>query len=339
MKKNKKRITVLLLVLLLLVVTGVGVASMIYKYTNRDFVYEKLEDGTLELSEYRGTSKIVNIPERVWGRKVTRIGIICFRKNYMGKEGGLNGFQVYIPDTVTEIGDGAFRECKSLTITGAKNVEKIGVGAFFGCEFVEPYPFSDKLKWIDYEAFFYAENVGELTFPDTLEFIGRGAFGDSDVEKVQFPKSQFCIEPYAFENTPWLEQQSTPAIIGRNTLIKYPVGKVTVTPEGVDTISSSIKVNNHRDEEIKEFYVSRGVKTIMSPMVRVAYSEIKIYIPATVTDIVENTHSNRKGIVEYGMEDVTLIVEKDSYAEAYAKKMKEEYGSQYEIVDQIEYPE
>ena len=83
-----------------------------------DFV---IENGVLE--KYTGEESKVVIPD-----SVTEIGECAFRCCRSLKE-------ITIPDSVTEIGKYAFRNCKSLEkITIPSSVIKIGNYAFDGCE-------------------------------------------------------------------------------------------------------------------------------------------------------------------------------------------------------------
>ena len=70
--------------------------------TYGDYAYRVLDDGTVEITGYIGSGTEAIIPLEIDGKKVTSIGGVAF------------GFctsltSVTIPDTVTSIGDNAFR--------------------------------------------------------------------------------------------------------------------------------------------------------------------------------------------------------------------------------------
>ena len=95
--------------------------------TYGDLEYSVLDDGTVEITDYNGSAKTVDIPEKINGKSVTSIGDCAFRYCTSLKS-------ITIPNRVMEIGSSAFSGCSSLTsITIPNSVTEIGVYAFKGC--------------------------------------------------------------------------------------------------------------------------------------------------------------------------------------------------------------
>ena len=95
--------------------------------TYGDLEYSVLDDGTVEITDYNGSAKTVDIPEKINGKSVTSIGDCAFRYCTSLKS-------ITIPNSVIEIGSSAFSGCSSLTsITIPNSVTEIGVYAFKGC--------------------------------------------------------------------------------------------------------------------------------------------------------------------------------------------------------------
>ena len=95
--------------------------------TYGDLEYSVLDDGTVEITDYNGSTKTVDIPEKINGKSVTSIGNCAFRYCTSLKS-------ITIPNSVIEIGSSAFSGCSSLTsITIPNSVTEIGVYAFKGC--------------------------------------------------------------------------------------------------------------------------------------------------------------------------------------------------------------
>ncbi|MDE7254532.1 MAG: leucine-rich repeat domain-containing protein [Acetatifactor sp.] len=338
-----KKITRIIIVLLCVGILG-GI-YLVYKAINKNpdyiytrrAVYTKLEDGTLEYFRYTGDDPVVNIPEKVWGRKVTQIGAVCF--TWDDTRYPLPEYQVHIPDTVTVIDASAFERCRDLTITGARNIEKIGHSAFAGCSFKTPFPFSDNLKVIDRWAFASAEGIGEISLSEHLEYIGHSAFLRADVESVEIPSNVSYVGECAFEETKWFEAQEGYLTVGQNILIKFPDEETVITPDGVRVVRVC-DASGHKSA--RNIYIRPSVQIIETPIMSLYkvddVDEIKIYIPTSVDTIKTDFYTENK-MVRYGMEKVTFIVEVDSYAEEYAREMSEKYKSRYEVVDKIEYPE
>jgi len=160
----------------------------------------------------------LKLKELVLGNSVTAIDEFAFDSNQLTN--------ITIPSTVIKIGAGAFNnnqlsddqafiykrnsdgtEDKTTIVSygGAKRdsvitpvgVEIIGVGAFFsdiqsltiseGVKRIEPYACSD----------FYT--LESLTLPNSLEYIGEGAFEGQLLTNITIPASVTTIENYAFE--------------------------------------------------------------------------------------------------------------------------------------------
>lgn len=106
------------------------------------------EDGTLyfDASLYTGPEELV-IPETVDGQAVTCISKDCFAGNEFITT-------VILPDTLVEIGDGAFANCKLMRgIFIPEGVKRIGAGAFRDCVKLEAVCIPASTDVIGYSAF------------------------------------------------------------------------------------------------------------------------------------------------------------------------------------------
>jgi hypothetical protein len=95
-------------------------------YTHR-FDTKELEDGTVEITKYNGTETKLDIPDELFGKKVSGIGSGAFAVNK-------NLTEVKVPFGITYIGSAAFSECSSLQhISLPKSLKTIGDDAFTDC--------------------------------------------------------------------------------------------------------------------------------------------------------------------------------------------------------------
>ena len=78
-----------------------------------DFAFKLLEDGTLAVTGYNGSEEFVQIPAEAAERAVTAIS----------DGAAIGGVWVYVPETVTYIGENAFGNADGLTIFGYSNAE------------------------------------------------------------------------------------------------------------------------------------------------------------------------------------------------------------------------
>ncbi len=135
-----------------------------------DFEYRILDDGTVEITDYRGSDTELSIPSDIDGYKVTKIGDYAFAYCYSLKN-------VTIPDSVTVIGESAFWGCTSLTdATIPDSVTKIGDYAFEHCY-----------------------SLTSVTIPDSVTEIGNSAFnGCTSLTIYGYMNS--TVEEYAREH-------------------------------------------------------------------------------------------------------------------------------------------
>lgn len=115
-----------------------------------NFEYGVLDDGTVEITGYKGSEQKVDVPEKINKKSVTRIGNLAFKDctkitsiampdsvAYIGRSAFYNCTSlksITIPDGVKEIGYAAFSECAGLvSVKIPDNVTKIGDSAFINC--------------------------------------------------------------------------------------------------------------------------------------------------------------------------------------------------------------
>ena len=92
-----------------------------------DYEYALREDGTAEITAYRGEGGEAAVPAELEGRPVSAVGRFAF----FGRD-GLTA--VKVPGSVKEIGWGAFANCQDLAAVELEDgVAAIGKQAFHAC--------------------------------------------------------------------------------------------------------------------------------------------------------------------------------------------------------------
>ena len=123
-------------------------------------------------------------------------------KYYMDKypSWGLSITKVVIENGVTNIGDMAFTDCKSLTsITIPDSVTSIGYGAFYGCTSLTSITIPDSVTSIVDSAFEGCTSLTSITIPDSVTSIGYSAFYNcTSLTSVTIPGSVTDIGDQAF---------------------------------------------------------------------------------------------------------------------------------------------
>lgn len=201
------------------------------------------------------------------GKNLRTIGAFAFREStYTGS--------LTIPDSVVEIGKGAFYQCENLngTLTLGRSLRTIGKEAFYWCAFtgsltipegvaeIADGAFSSlhqfnrdgmfngtltlpsTLKTIGAEAFAYTDFSGELLIPDGVTSIGANAFAKCDGfgGTLSLPDSVKTVGEWAFylcEGFTGLKlSASLTKIEERSFAHMYGLKTEVVIPEGVTEI-------------------------------------------------------------------------------------------------------
>lgn len=180
------------------------------------WLFEPREDGTLEITCYKGSETVVTVPPRIGKNTVTAIGDMAFspfrdRRTAAQAKVMRDITEITIPDTVTAI-DPAF-------IAGCTSLEKItvedGNPAYHangnclihttskilvaGCK-TSVIPDDGSVTAIGDRAFLQAATLTSLAIPETINRLGLQCFGYTGLTAVQIPKGVTKIPEYCFDH-------------------------------------------------------------------------------------------------------------------------------------------
>lgn len=170
--------------------------------------FKKLEDGGVEITSYKGRQAEVVVPEKIGKDAVTSIGNrafagdryaanrtpeeICeFRRNNITK--------ITLPETVNNIGGGAFLSCEALkevNIPSGVTIINPNTFANTAIDVIELPETVERLA--DYA--FSAAHLKELKLPQSLAEIGDGALQQCGFERIEIPAKIKVINPNIFWN-------------------------------------------------------------------------------------------------------------------------------------------
>lgn len=239
--------------------------ELVYKGEDSDFV---IEDGVLE--KYQGNEPVVIIPDTV-----KEIGYGAFA-------GNKTLLKVFMPDSVEKMDNTVFNECENLiSIRFSHSLKEIPAHTCSGCLALE-----------------------KVIIPEGVTNIGDGAFNSGDIpmsySEIKFPKTLKSIEREAFSNndsvteislSDGLESIGTYAFAGNTSLVKVSIGDgITELSEGVfsgDTILKNVslpyglksigKFVFEKDKNIEELYIPETVESIQNNIFWNTHSTVTIY--------------------------------------------------------------
>ncbi len=119
---------------------------------------------------------------------------------------------ITIPNGVTSIGDYAFQGCVKLTsITIPSSVKSIGVGAFYACQSLKSVTIPSSVTNIDAETFSHCTSLTSVTIPNSVTSIGNNAFYEcKKLESISLSKNLKSLGEEAFSDCTKLKTISLP---------------------------------------------------------------------------------------------------------------------------------
>ena len=152
------------------------------------------------ITGYTGTAYALVIPEEIDGYKVEKIRYGAFK--------GRNDITtVVVPDSVVEIEDKSFSECKSLSsVKLSSNLKTLEYGAFYNCDKLTSIMIPKSLEKATRGStvggdgpFSDCDNLKNVTFEAGTTRIAQNLFGDcKGLEKIEIPDTVQSIENRAF---------------------------------------------------------------------------------------------------------------------------------------------
>lgn len=161
-------------------------------YTGYRGTYLILNNKAILLKINYSNTATINIPESVNNVPVTAIADWAFLSAAESLK------KVTLPESITYIGKSAFRDCNLLEdINIPSGVTIIEDNTFYGCSNLKSLELPEVLLEIRDHAFSYC-GIENVTFPESLVRIGREAFSNSRLKKLDYPNID--IGNWAFQN-------------------------------------------------------------------------------------------------------------------------------------------
>jgi len=242
-----------------------GLNAMAENY--EDYNYE-VRDGTVTITYYNGNAASLSIPSTIDGKKVT------------------------------DIGERAFQDCKSLkNITLPNGIKQIGFAAFLSCSNLENVYIPDSLTVIGESAFSNCTSLNKINIPRGITYLNDTFYGCTNLQNIVIPGNVKNIETNAFSGCSNLN---------------------TVTIEkGVETIGNGAF---YQCTALKSISIPYGVKEIGFSAFGQCKNLEKISIPGSVNKIRDDTFDECPNISELVLQNGIQAIETAAFDQC--KKLK-----------------
>ncbi len=185
-----------------------GTAPRSYYVKERTSLFSYTYTNGIEVYQYDGyvtEPYELEIPETIYGTNVVSIGDkFASSDSYLAK--------IILPDTITNIGEFAFRRCTALTsVNIPASVTSIGTGAFQGCSSLSDFTCDEDNEYYtidngvlydkDMVNIYAVPYVSSINFTDTTETIADYAVcGNINITEITIPSTITYIGSHAFAN-------------------------------------------------------------------------------------------------------------------------------------------
>lgn len=225
-------------------------------------------------------------------------------------EGYTNLQEVILPNSITTIGQKAFRECSDLQIINLpENITTLPWQTFYYCESLENINIPEGVKTIGSATFSMCENLKNINMPNTITSIENTAFyGCKSLESIEIPKGVTIIKYYTFYNCYSLKNIDIPegvTSIERLAFYKcYGLQNVNL-PNGLTDIGDNAFFKCYSLQNIN---IPEGVTSIGDFVFGFCENLKDLEIPTTVTTIgspIANEATINK-VIETGTTEIEL---------------------------------
>ena len=181
---------------------------------NEDFTEVTITNFKGDVRDYDGA--VMEIPATIQGIPVTEIGRCAFSNSreigysYDDEAVGLEKLEtsieeLYIPDGVKNIGEGAFQELRAKTLRIPQSLQKVGEKAFAFNSALLTVKLPKNTDIFEAGAFSFCMRLENIIFEDGIEKIPKRMFESCGIKTLSFPPSLKVVEENAFRDCYLLE--------------------------------------------------------------------------------------------------------------------------------------
>lgn len=179
---------------------------------NEDFTEVTITNFKGDVRDYDGA--VMEIPATIQGIPVTEIGRCAFSNSdeiwYSSDYQEIEKLEtsieeLYIPDGVKIIGEGAFRELRAKTLRIPQSLQKVGEKAFASNFALLTVKIPKNTDIFEAGAFYDCMRLENIIFEDGIEKIPKRMFESCGIKTLSFPPSLKVVEENAFRDCYLLE--------------------------------------------------------------------------------------------------------------------------------------
>ena len=269
----------------------------------------------IEKIDFRVSDNFPNLKEVYLPDPIKEIGEGAFMSNEVYTGGQLE--KVYLNDNIEVIGKDAFRNNPKLSnIRLPKNLKSIGTTAFYECKGLEHIEIPPSVTYIGESAFLNCKGLTHIEIPISVTYIGECAFWGTDLKDVKGLNSNIKYEMYGSKS----DNPSTP-FMGTPFAEKFEKIQTTFSYMALGKIAKEIpqwqkKKEYETTEQWRQRVTAENQKNKVDEIANQAKKEfIALHKPKTITGTL-GTYDADYGAYPVSIEGANTIYAKIPLEEA-----------------------
>ncbi len=297
---------------------------------NPNLAYTLTPEDTVTITNYTGPGGVVIIPELLEGNPVTCIGenaFIPMNNNYFFNGSGPIT-SIDLPNSITNIGAGAFAENAFTQVTISSNLSTIGSNAFLQCthltEFIvdEQNPNYSSLDGVLFDKTqntliaYPGNKLGAYAIPGSVSHIKEWAFSyNNRLTDINIPNSVTVIEDYTFYDCKNVSNISIP-----NSVTNIGIGAFILCTNltNITLPTSLVRLGNAAFggcASLTSIIIPNGITNIASYTFDQCTSLIDISIPNGITNIGECAFRGCSNLTSITLPNSLTCIEEEAFDE------------------------